>query len=325
MAGANKVIKPGQVLFKAGDKPDGMYLVRKGELRVYLEQNGKEVTLVTIGDGGMIGEMALFDQQPRSASVKATKDTEVTLISLIDFEKLMKQIPKWFVGLMVALSGRLRQTNERLQKLEAGISSTGRPFLPTIRLMSSLDLLWHKFGAKEGKETLLTKDVIHQHMVDLLQEDPEKILSLMEILTREQIISQKVDTYKKVAYSLNNRGFFSSFLGFIAEYTRLNSANRCLGVDALHMVKIAIALADRTAYDTATLSFEELVEEARKEAINTAKWKEALPQLKAAGDAVKLAKTSGGLGLGIRVVKKDAAAFLKNHRIAADLHKANLS
>ena len=52
---------------------------------------------------------------------------------------------------------------------------------------------------------------------------------------------------------------------------------------------------------------------------------EALPQLKAAGDAVKLAKTSGGLGLGIRVVKKDAAAFLKNHRIAADLHKANLS
>ena len=119
-----------------------MYLVRKGELRVYLEQNGKEVTLVTIGDGGMIGEMALFDQQPRSASVKATKDTEVaTLISLIDFEKLMKQIPKWFVGLMIALSGRLRQTNERLQKLEAGISSTGRPFLPTIRLMSSLDLL----------------------------------------------------------------------------------------------------------------------------------------------------------------------------------------
>ena len=46
------------------------------------------------------------------------------------------------------------------------------------------------------------------------------------------------------------------------------------------MVKIAIALADRTAYDTATLSFEELVEEARKEAINTAKWKRRFPNSK---------------------------------------------
>ena len=93
VAGANKICKPGQVLFKSGDASDGMYIIRKGELRVYLEQDGKEVVLATIGDGGMIGEMALFDRQPRSASVKATKETEVTHITVGDFEKLMKQIP----------------------------------------------------------------------------------------------------------------------------------------------------------------------------------------------------------------------------------------
>ena len=325
MAGANKVIKPGQVLFKAGDKPDGMYLVRKGEVRVYLEQNGKEVTLVTIGDGGMIGEMALFDHQPRSASVKATKDTEVTLISLVDFEKLMKQIPKWFVGLMVALSGRLRQTNERLQKLEAGANSKGRPFLTAIRLISSLDLLWHKLGSKEGKENLLSKDVINAHLIDLLQEDPLKVTSLCEILVKEQILSQKVDTYKKVAYSLNNRSFFNTFLAFIAEFVRTNPTLRCLPPEAIEMARFAVAIADKTAYDAATVSYEEILEAGKLEAVDTTKWKEALLTLKAAGDAVKLAKTSGGLGLGLRVSKKEAAAFLKNHRIAAELNKANLS
>ncbi len=81
MAGTNKVLKEGQVLFKAGDKPDGMYLIRKGELRVYLEQDGKEVSLASIGEAGMIGEMGLFDAQPRSASVKATKETVVKHIS----------------------------------------------------------------------------------------------------------------------------------------------------------------------------------------------------------------------------------------------------
>ena len=119
MAGTNKSLKAGAVVFKAGDSADGMYLVRKGELVVYFEQGGKEVILARIPEGGMVGEMALFDRMPRSASVKASMDAEITHISLDDFGKLMRQIPKWFVGLMSALSGRLRVTNDRLKVIEA--------------------------------------------------------------------------------------------------------------------------------------------------------------------------------------------------------------
>ncbi|MCX6126006.1 MAG: cyclic nucleotide-binding domain-containing protein, partial [Proteobacteria bacterium] len=148
MAGANKILKAGQMVFKAGEAADGMYLVRKGELVVFLEQDGKQVVLAKIGEGAMIGEMALFDRQPRSASVKASTESEVTLISLDDFGKLMKQIPKWFVGLMTTLSGRLRTTNDRLRLVEAAAknAATGpspspsepltRPFYNLMRMVN---------------------------------------------------------------------------------------------------------------------------------------------------------------------------------------------
>ena len=84
MAGNVKSIKAGAVLFRAGDPADGMYLVRKGELMVYLEQNGTEVKLANVGAGNMIGEMAFFDKKPRSASVKANEDTEITIITNAD-------------------------------------------------------------------------------------------------------------------------------------------------------------------------------------------------------------------------------------------------
>ena len=51
-----------------------MFLVRKGELQVFVTQGSKEVNLAVVGAGGMIGEMALFDQKPRSASVRAKEE-----------------------------------------------------------------------------------------------------------------------------------------------------------------------------------------------------------------------------------------------------------
>lgn len=315
------------MLFKAGDKPDGMYLVRKGELRVFLDQNGKEVTLVTVADGGMIGEMALFDHQPRSASVKAVRDTEVTLISTIDFDKLMKQIPKWFVGLMSALSGRLRQTNERLQKLEAGGgASNTRPYHTAIRLISILELLWHKFAAKEGaKDLILQKDLIDKNLIDLFGEDKEKVRVFFDILVKEQVLSQKQDSYKKISYNLMNRSFFSTFLAFLSEWNKNNPTLKCLPDEAVDMLRLAQPIAESSAYDSAQLTLEELMEEARKNAIDSTKWKDAIQAFKAAGDAVKLIKTGGGSGFGIRMTKKELPAFAKNHRLLAALHKGNLS
>ena len=325
MAGSHKVCQAGQVLFKAGEPSDGMYIIRKGELRVYLEKDGKEVVLATIGDGGMIGEMALFDRQPRSASVKATRPTEVTHITVTDFDKLMKQIPKWFVGLMSALSGRLRTTNDRLQKMEAGVSSKSRPYSTTIRLLNMSDLLWSKHAEKDGKESLIQREILTENLVGVFGEDKEKVNIFFELLTKSGVMIQKVDSYKKAAFTITNRAFFQQFTQFITEYVKANPIVRFLPEPSQEIMQIAQELADKSPYESCTLSLEELEEAGRRQALDTTRWKVTLPVFKAVGDACKLVKTSGGAGIGLRIERKGLPTFIRYHKLLAMLHQNNLS
>ncbi len=259
MAGTNKVLKEGQVLFKAGDKPDGMYLIRKGELRVYLEQDGKEVSLATIGEAGMIGEMGLFDAQPRSASVKATKETEVTHISGEDFGKLMKQIPKWFVGLMSALSGRLRTTNDRLKKLESGLGggatapsagAKGKPFQNVMRQMNVMMLLWNRDGEKDGKDFVLQKAPMEKTLVETFNEDGDKVKMLLEVLVKEKFLSTRQDSYKNVVLSTANRGTINNFITFMAAFVKANPNKPYLSPDAIGMLRTLEKMTLAAPYDT---------------------------------------------------------------------------
>lgn len=324
MAGTNKVLKEGQVLFKAGDKADGMYLIRKGELRVFLEQDGKEVKLLAVGEGGMIGEMALFDNQPRSASVKAAKESEVTLISTEDFGKLMKQIPKWFVGLMQALSSRLRQTNERLKKLEHMGPTAGKakPFQNVVRTLNILMLLWHKDGEKDGKDWTLRKLDTEKTMTELFNEDPEKLNDILRVLVKEKLLSTRADSYKTVVLAMSNRAALNNLATAITVFLKTKPAKPCISDAGIAMIKCLERLTMASPYDTLTVALEDLEKEGKRDGRTTTTW---ATEIKAflAFEEVKLVKTSSGVGL--RTTKKDVQVFLKNHEIISSLYKANLA
>lgn len=332
MAGTNKVLKEGQVLFKAGDKPDGMYLIRKGELRVYLEQDGKEVSLATIGEAGMIGEMGLFDAQPRSASVKATKETEVTHISGEDFGKLMKQIPKWFVGLMSALSGRLRTTNDRLKKLESGLGggatapsagAKGKPFQNVMRQMNVMMLLWHRDGEKDGKDFVLQKAPMEKTLVETFNEDGDKVKMLLEVLVKEKFLSTRQDSYKNVVLSTANRGTINAFITFMQTFVKANPAMPFLSPDAIGMLRTLEKMTLAAPYDTSSVSIGDLKKQGQKDGFNITNWEKELARFEKGSEEVRMVKTSGGPGL--RTTKKDIPGFVKNHELLAALYKANLA
>src|SRR6266576_2258895 len=69
------------VIVKQGEHGDAMYLILEGELRVRLIASGKETILSTLGPGEFFGDMALFDQGPRSADVVANVDSVVLKIT----------------------------------------------------------------------------------------------------------------------------------------------------------------------------------------------------------------------------------------------------
>ena len=324
MAGLNKSLKAGTVVFKAGENADGMYLVRKGELVVYLEQGGKEVILAKISEGGMVGEMALFDRMPRSASVKASVDTEITHISLDDFSKLMKQIPKWFLGLMSALSGRLRTTNERLNGIEAkgggapppAVGLDGKiaekPFQSIKRILHIMELLWHRDGAKDGKDWTIQRKVLEDEICGIFGEPPAKILTLLDLLCTEKILLAKQDSYKNNVMAMPNRGSLRQFTTFLTDFTKSNPTMLGTPEPLMNILQMIIKIAAKAPYDEFTVTLEELEAEAKAAEINSHNWKDMMPIIAGLGGGLKATKTSTNSGLGLRVVKTDVATLVKN-------------
>jgi Cyclic nucleotide-binding domain len=106
-------------IVKQGDPDDGMYLVLDGELRVRLMIGGKETILATLGPGECFGEIALFDQGPRSADVVANKDSIVLKISTEAFDKLRREAPELSAPILFAISktlaARIRADNKRIK------------------------------------------------------------------------------------------------------------------------------------------------------------------------------------------------------------------
>jgi CRP/FNR family transcriptional regulator len=107
----------GEVVFREGDDSDTCYVVRSGRARAIREHaDGRSITLATFGPGDIFGELAMFDDERRSATVEAAEDLEVLAILGTDMRRLLGRHPEIAVKLVVALGRRLRAANERLAR-----------------------------------------------------------------------------------------------------------------------------------------------------------------------------------------------------------------
>jgi CRP-like cAMP-binding protein len=110
-------VEPGETVFKEGDKGAYMCFVAEGELEILkMDQAGESVVITTLQPGASIGEMAVIDNFPRSATVRAkTKGTLLTL-SRYSFDTILKQQPpigiKLFQSLSRLLCLHLRKTSK---------------------------------------------------------------------------------------------------------------------------------------------------------------------------------------------------------------------
>ncbi len=107
----------GEVVFRENDTGDTCYVVRAGRVRAVREHNdGRSITLATFGPGDIFGELAMFDEERRSATVEALEDSEAAAILGPDMRRLLRTHPDIAIKLLRALSQRLRETNERLAR-----------------------------------------------------------------------------------------------------------------------------------------------------------------------------------------------------------------
>jgi CRP-like cAMP-binding protein len=107
----------GEVVFHEGDSSDTCYVVRNGHARAIRQHaDGRSITLANFGPGEIFGELAMFDDEQRSATVEALDDLETIGILGRDMRRILREHPDIAVKLVVSLGRRLRETNEQLAR-----------------------------------------------------------------------------------------------------------------------------------------------------------------------------------------------------------------
>ena len=116
LAGERTVrLRQGELLFERGDPGDGCYWLQEGVLAVCVSSAaGEERILAILGPGAIVGELAMIDGLPRSASVKAIRDCVLTFVSRAGFTDVLRQHPELHADLVATLAARLRQSDEEL-------------------------------------------------------------------------------------------------------------------------------------------------------------------------------------------------------------------
>ena len=104
-----------EVLFQAGDVADGCYRLEHGVLKVSIASpQGDERILTILGPGSIVGELAIIDGLPRSATVVAIRDCKLSFISREAFANCIREYPEIYSDLVATLVSRLREADEAM-------------------------------------------------------------------------------------------------------------------------------------------------------------------------------------------------------------------
>src|SRR5262249_52362736 len=108
-------LNKGQALVEIGAAGDGCYWLKEGVLKVSVSSNqGAERILAILGPGSIVGEIAMIDGLPRSASVHALRDSSFTFVARSTFLECLRESQKLYAHLVDTLVARLRHADDEV-------------------------------------------------------------------------------------------------------------------------------------------------------------------------------------------------------------------
>jgi len=109
-----KDYKDGDNIFEENSVGREMYIILTGKVKVIKEKEGVETTLATLEEGDFFGEMSLFDNNPRSATVKAMGNVKLLEINQKNFLKKISRDPSLAFRMLEKMSQRIRKTDDKI-------------------------------------------------------------------------------------------------------------------------------------------------------------------------------------------------------------------
>lgn len=178
-----RTFAPGQAVFREGDASDTCYVVREGHARaVRSHGDGRTITLANFGPGDIFGELAMFEDERRSATVEAIDEMSVIGVLGPDMRRLMSEHPEISKRLVIALGRRLRETNERLSRQSFQTVQS--------RVAVVLEGLVKQAVAAGSPETDVLVTATQAEMAQLAGSSRESASRFLAVLERAGVISQ---------------------------------------------------------------------------------------------------------------------------------------
>ena len=115
-----RTAEKGEVILRQGEIAETIFIILAGQVKVYLSDEPdthREVIVSTLGAGDFFGEISLFDQEPRTASVAALERTHVQTLSFETFQRVIEQSPDIARKVMATMAARLRHADRRIGTL----------------------------------------------------------------------------------------------------------------------------------------------------------------------------------------------------------------
>lgn len=165
------------VLVSEGDESTHLYIIRKGTVSAYLNnEDGRQVNLNYMHEGEYFGELALIDGKPRSASVMTITDCEIILVSRSSVQDLMLKHPEFALLLLTELTRRVRALTD------------------SVKDMALLDVYGRVSAALEklcdDKKRIHNPKVTHQDIANMVGSSREMVSRIMKQLLIGEYIEQ---------------------------------------------------------------------------------------------------------------------------------------
>ena len=118
-----KVYHDGDVIIRQGDVDDCMYVIQEGKVEIVLESQGQENILNVLDTGDFFGEMALFDKDVRSATVRSLGETKVLTVDKKSLMRRFLEDPSLAFRLVETMSKRIRELQDKVAVQEAELDA----------------------------------------------------------------------------------------------------------------------------------------------------------------------------------------------------------
>lgn len=179
-----KVYPKNAIVISAGDVSDGLYMIEYGRVRVLIsDDEGREVILTSLAAGDYFGEMALIDNEERSATIATTEETCFRIVSKQTFQQALADHPNIAYQVLVGLVKRLREADRKIESL-ALFDVYGRLARTLLQL-----------AKEENGRLVIENKPTHQDLANMIGASREMVTRLLRDLTRGNYISVEQDRF----------------------------------------------------------------------------------------------------------------------------------